>query len=243
MLNKILLVDDDKEFREEFMGCFKEYDIIQAADGEEALKILGKPNEIGLVLLDVKMPGASGTSVLGRMKALSPELKIIIVTGFSSKDVAIDALKSHADDYIEKPFEVDEMREVIERFLGDGSGVAGHGVSEDVAAKIRHVKDFIERNCCKKITLTDAARALSLCPKYLSRIFKEAAGTGFSEYRLKVQMEKAKELLAAGNHNVNQVSDKLGYQNPESFIRQFKRFAGCTPTEYRAKKGAVKKAK
>ena len=243
MLNKILLVDDDKEFREEFRHCFEEYDIVQAADGEEALRILKKPNEIGLVLLDVKMPGLSGTSVLGRMKTMSPELKIIIVTGFSSKDVAIDALKSHADDYIEKPFEVDKMREAIERFLGDGSGASGHGVSEDAADKIRHVKDFIERNCCRKITLGDAARALALCPKYLSRIFKESAGIGFSEYRLKVQMNKAKELLVSGEHNVNQVSDKLGYQNSESFIRQFKRFAGCTPTKYRKKNGAGKRAK
>ena len=62
------------------------------------MQLLRKPNEIDLVLLDVMMPGLSGTEVLREMKKLSPNLAIIILTGYSSKDVAIEALKGHADD-------------------------------------------------------------------------------------------------------------------------------------------------
>jgi YesN/AraC family two-component response regulator len=236
MLNKILLVDDDSEFRKEFEHCFGEYDIVHAPTGEEALAILRKPNEIGLVILDVNMPGMGGTDVLACMKAISPELSVVIVTGFSSKDVAINALKRRADDYIEKPFEMEEMREVMERLLGDGRRGKGRNGSGAAADRIRRVKDYVERNCYRKITLNDAARAVSLCPKYLSRVFKEAAGEAFSAYRIKVQMKKACELLASGRYNVNQVSEKLGYRNPESFIRQFKRFTRRTPSQYRKKK-------
>jgi two-component system response regulator YesN len=99
------------------------------------------------------------------------------------------------------------------------------------------------RNCCKKISLVDAASVVSFCPKYLSRVFKEKAGMGFGQFRIKVQMDKAKELLLTGNYNVNQISDKLGYENPESFIRQFKRTAGCTPTQFRVSNGVLKKRK
>jgi len=235
MRNEILLVDDDREFREEFRHCFAEYDMTDVSCGEDALAVLKKPNEIGLVLLDVKMPGRSGTDILVEIKAASPDIAIIIMTGYSSESIAIDALKGHADDYIQKPFEIDELREKIERLLGAGSRKAVKKI-DPVEDRVGRVKGFVERNCYKKVTLTDAARAVSLCPKYLSRLFKEATGAGFSEYRLKVQMGKAKELLAGGKLNVTQVSDKMGYKNPESFVRQFKKIVGSTPTEYRAKR-------
>jgi two-component system response regulator YesN len=83
--------------------------------------------------------------------------------------------------------------------------------------------------------LKDAAQAVYLSPKYLSRIFKQSTGKSFSEYKLKIKTEKAKELLSKTGYNVNQLAEKLGYENAESFIRLFRRFAGYTPTEYRKK--------
>lgn len=241
MPDKILIVDDDKEFREELRQCLGEYEVVQAVNGEEAVNMVKKPNEISLVILDVKMPGISGTNALARMKEISPELKIIILTGYSSKDVAVEALKNHADDYMEKPFALQELKDTIDRFLsGRRPGQSG---SSDLEAKIRRVKEFVIKNCCKKISLVDAANVVSFCPKYLSRVFKERAGMGFGQFRINVQMDKAKELLLSGDYNVSQVSDKLGYQNPESFIRQFKRTAGCTPTEHRVRNGVSKRKK
>jgi two-component system, response regulator YesN len=95
------------------------------------------------------------------------------------------------------------------------------------------VKKFIERNCYKKTTLADAANAVFLSPKYLSRVFKECAGCGFTDYRLGIKINKAKELLRTGGYNVDQVSEKLGYENTESFIRQFKKICKKTPAEFR----------
>lgn len=239
---KILLVDDDQEFRSEFRDCFEGYDIIEASGGEEALKILHKPNEIDLAILDVKMPGMDGIELLRRIKDTSPEIGIVILTGYSSKDVVVDALKEHADDYIEKPLDIDEAKEVIEKLLAakaDGPDIA----ISDAKKKIEGVKHFVERNWAKKVSLKDAAEAVCMSPKYLSRVFKEYAGTGFNEYKLKIKTEKAKELLSKTGYNVNQVTYKMGYKNCESFIRQFKKETGCTPTEYRRRfrnKGKIK---
>lgn len=58
--SKILLVDDDRVFRDEFRDTFEEYGIRDASSGEEALEILKRPNEIDLVILDVRMPGING---------------------------------------------------------------------------------------------------------------------------------------------------------------------------------------
>ena len=117
MPNTILLVDDDRDFRDEFKDCFDAYRIVEAGDGDEALRILKKPNDIDLVILDVKMPGIKGTEVLREIREIAPDLGIIILTAHSSEDVAIAALKGHADDYVEKPMNVDKTREIIEGLL------------------------------------------------------------------------------------------------------------------------------
>ena len=227
MRSKILLVDDSKDLRAEFKLWFEDFDVLTAASAEEALAILGKPNELALVLLDVQMPGMGGLAALEKIKTLAPDLPVIIMTGYSTKDVAIKALKGKASGYIEKPFSLKEMRAAIEKEL------SADPADEDIKSKMEHVKRFVEANCFKKLELRDAAAAVYLSPKYLSRLFRERTGMGFTAYKLKVKMEQAEALLKSGAANIKQVSAKLGYANTESFIRQFKKISGCIPSAYR----------
>lgn len=231
---QILLIDDDRAFREEFRDFFDDYSVLEASDGKEAIGILKKPNEIDLVVLDVMMPGARGTEVLKEIKKMDPSLGIIILTGYSTKDVAVAALRGRADDYLEKPLDVARAKATIESVLKKKE-TGGGDTGRAAVSKIDRVKRFAERNFHKRICLHDAAHAVCLSPKYLSRVFMLSEGITFSEYRLRVKMEKAKALLAAPGHNVNEVADMLGYENPESFIRQFKKFARVTPAGYRKK--------
>ena len=231
---KILLVDDDEIFREEFVECFSGYGFIQAADGNEALKILKKPNEIDLVIMDVRMPGIDGLSLLEKINEIASDVGTIIVTGYSSKEVVLRALRGKADDYMEKPFDLEKARVVIEKVLNAKNGGYRNDAA-DTAGKIEHVKRFLSRNSSRKVSLKDAAEAVCLSPKYLSRIFQEREGTGFNEYKLELKMTEAKNLLKETAYNVDQISEKLGYQNTESFIRQFKKTAGQTPSGYRKK--------
>ena len=233
-LGKILLVDDDQEFRSEFGDCFEEYDIIEASNGEEALKILKKPNEIDLVILDVRMPGMDGIEVLGKIKKMMPEVGIIIFTGYGSKDVVVEALRKQADDYLEKPFDIDKTRRIIEKVLDTKRGGTEYDAI-DTKGIMERVMRFAERNWAKRVSLQDAADAVYLSPKYLSRLFKENTGMGFSEYKLKVKIKKAQELLRKTGYTIDQISYKIGYQNSESFIRIFKKLTRYTPTEYRKK--------
>jgi len=227
----ILLADDDKDFRDEFKDCFEDYEIVEASNGNEALAILKKPNEIDLVILDVIMPGLKGTEILKQIKKSYPDMGIVILTGYSSKDVAVEALKARADDYIEKPININKTKEIIERLLdkknGEDINIGG------IKGIIERVKKFAERNYHKKVCLKDAASAVFLSPKYLSRVFKQNTSMGFSEYKLGIKIAKAKELLQNTEYNIEQISDKTGYENIESFTRIFKKMTGYTPTEYR----------
>ncbi|MFA5157501.1 MAG: DNA-binding response regulator [Candidatus Omnitrophota bacterium] len=234
MRDKILMVDDDKELREEFCDCFDEYDVTQAACAEDALYILKKPNEFNLIIMDFRMPGMDGLTALEKIKALYPEKSVIMLTGHSSKDAAIRALRGKACNYIEKPFDIGKMRAVIEAELTEKRGLGDLG-TVDSEGKIEHAKRFIENNCFKKITLEDVAQAVCLSPKYLSRLFQETARMGFNDYKLKIKMSQADNLLKTTGMSVEQISAKLGYENPESFIRQFKKLRGTTPARCRRK--------
>jgi len=233
MRSKVLIVDDDEILRSELRDFLDGEEIIEAESGEGALQILRRVNDVGVVILDVMMQGISGLDVLTAIKKDSPKLMVIIVTGTSSKDTAIEALKGHADDYIEKPIDVKKLKKIVERFL-DGEN-QDEGNYNGIKNKIERVKRFLEKNSFKKIRLNDVALEVSLSPKYLSRVFKQQVGIDFSDYRLNIQMEKAKIFLVKQDYNVNQVAEKLGYENSESFSRQFKKIVALTPTAYRDK--------
>jgi YesN/AraC family two-component response regulator len=241
MSYNLLLVDDDGEFRREIRECFDDFVVTEAADGETAVKMLKKPNTIDLVLLDQNMPGLKGTDVLAEIKKINPLIKVVMLTGNSSKDTAITALKNRADEYIEKPMDIAEGREIILKLLGekDSGRILDNG---SMKAKIEKVKVFVERNFDKKVSLEDAASHAGISPKYLSRAFEEHAGVGFAAYKTSVRLEKAKAFLKQG-YNINQISGMLAYENTESFIRAFKKVMGFPPLKFREKKLAIDRSK
>ncbi len=234
MAYQILIVDDDPQFRDELSCCLDDYKVTEASNGEIALQLIQRPNAFDLVILDVIMPGLHGTDVLKEIKRIKPKLPVIILTGRSCKDFAIEALKAHADDYIEKPFHVEKFLSIVRKVLADKAAVSQlHG--QGIAGKVAQAKEFIERNADKKITLEHVADQLCLSPKYFSRIFKQTARIGFNEFRLKVKTKHAAQLLTTTAYTVNEIADQLGYKNTESFIRTFKQFLGYTPSAYRLK--------
>jgi len=104
MMARILVVDDEESIRN-LMRMTLELDGFQvstAADGPTALEIFEKENP-EVVLLDVRMPGMSGTEVLDRIKAMSQDAEIIIITGHGDMDMAVECLRKQASNFLTKP--------------------------------------------------------------------------------------------------------------------------------------------
>ena len=242
MAHTLLVVDDDPDFRHLLsMRLSVRYAVLEAASGEEALTLLKNPNEIDIVILDEIMPGMRGVETLKKIKQISPEVKTILLTGHGSKEIVMNALRARADEFIEKPLGLENLQQTIDTLLRVKEGL--HNLDAcDAHGKIEKVKHFVERNFDRKVSLKDAAKAVCLSPKYLSRLFKQEMGDGFSHFRSGLRITKAKEWLETTGYGVSQISDKLGYQNVESFIRAFRKTAGCTPSAYRHKSRPPKKA-
>lgn len=114
---RILLIDDESRVRASLKTVLEPtYETIQAADAQEGLEMFRKEAP-HLVLLDVILPGTDGLSVLQALRAEDRTLPVIMLTGTKSVKTAVDAMKMGAADYLSKPFEVEELRIVVERAL------------------------------------------------------------------------------------------------------------------------------
>ncbi|HIE14163.1 TPA: sigma-54-dependent Fis family transcriptional regulator [Candidatus Bathyarchaeota archaeon] len=111
MKEKILVVDDEPQILDliEFILSGKGYQVIKAKDGEKALRSFSihKPQ---LVLLDIKLPDRDGIGVLREMRRLNDEAVIIMISAHGTIQLAIESMKSGAYDFIEKPFETDQLQ-------------------------------------------------------------------------------------------------------------------------------------
>lgn len=112
---KLLICDDEEGVRESLNLILENsYDLDFATTGDEAIEKITYGNFDGL-LLDIKMPIKDGLDTLEEIHNISPELKVIIVTGYQSVETASKAVKLGAIDYITKPFESDEVKEKVGR--------------------------------------------------------------------------------------------------------------------------------
>jgi len=111
----ILVVDDERSMRDFLKILLQKegYTVVTAHNGENALECL-ESQEFDLIISDIRMPGMGGLELLGAVKEQNPDLPVIMITAFASPDDAVQAMKNGAFDYISKPFNVDEIKSVIE---------------------------------------------------------------------------------------------------------------------------------
>ncbi|MCC6931644.1 MAG: sigma-54-dependent Fis family transcriptional regulator [Deltaproteobacteria bacterium] len=145
--NKILIVDDEPNVRESLrMILSNYYDVQTAEDGELAVKIMRESDSLPvLVLLDLMMPGRDGLEILADIKQLYPQMAVIILTASTGVKSAVAAMKIGAVDYLNKPYDVDELLSLIEETLRKGA--SGRTAPSKTAIHQVHVEnelDFIE---------------------------------------------------------------------------------------------------
>lgn len=114
--HNLLIADDEPDLLEqlvELMSGFG-YPILTAKDGKEMLeKASDTSNNVLAILSDIKMPVMTGLDVLKILREKQIETPIVFLTGYSSKDLVVEALRLGAMDFLEKPFDYDELKKVF----------------------------------------------------------------------------------------------------------------------------------
>ncbi len=115
---RVLVVDDDPgvcEFMETFLGN-DGFEVRTVSDPSKAPEEV-KRGGYHLVVLDLMMPGMDGVEVLERIRKVDTDVAVVIYTGYPSLDTAVKSMKLDAVDYLQKPFNPDEFRDVVDRVL------------------------------------------------------------------------------------------------------------------------------
>jgi DNA-binding response OmpR family regulator len=120
---RILTVEDDAAIRRGIVDAlsFAGYDVIQAADGSEGARA-AVSREFDLLLLDMVLPGKSGLDILREVRNVRPTLPVIILSARGEERDRVAGLKGGADDYVVKPFSVDELLARVEAVLRRSPG-------------------------------------------------------------------------------------------------------------------------
>ncbi|HAH31447.1 MAG TPA: hypothetical protein DCL44_03930 [Elusimicrobia bacterium] len=115
---KILVVDDEPGIRDmlSYELCSHDYQVVTAVNGEEALEKVGK-EKFDLVISDIKMPRMGGLEMLDAIKKVNPDIEVIMSTGYGTIETAVSAMKKGAYDFVQKPFNLDEILAIIEKAL------------------------------------------------------------------------------------------------------------------------------
>jgi two-component system, chemotaxis family, chemotaxis protein CheY len=114
---KILVCDDSKLLHRMFEMMLRQYPLVHAYDGREALQRLSEHGDVDLVLLDINMPNMNGLELLSAMKANEKlaRIPVVLITTDGSDDETKKGLEAGASAYVKKPFRNEELLGVVER--------------------------------------------------------------------------------------------------------------------------------
>jgi len=147
-LKMVLIVDDEETLTWSMARSLSKdkdkYEVIIANNGREALAQLEK-NKIDLVITDIRMPDINGLDLLVKIKKEYPQTKVIIMTAYGSSDVQKEANQRGSLYYVEKPFEISEIRKIIIDLIGKKKGFRGKLFGLQLT-------DIIQMNCLGRLT-------------------------------------------------------------------------------------------
>jgi len=147
-LKKVLIVDDEETLTWSMAKSLAKdkdkYEVIIANTGKEALEHLEK-KKIDLVISDIRMPDINGLDLLVKIKKQYPKTKVIIMTAYGSSDIQREANQRGSLHYVEKPFEISDIRKIIIDLIGRKKGFQGKVYGLQLA-------DLIQMNCLSRLT-------------------------------------------------------------------------------------------
>lgn len=215
--------------------------IAKAQTGTLALELVKEHNP-DVLITDIKMPVMTGIELLEQVHQQFPNIRTMIISGFSDFEYAKKAISFRVESYLLKPIDSDELLEALleiqtglELENASYNSIFNESLSANTPQQIAHVlREYLVHNYSKEINLNSIALNLNYSPSYLTKIFSQIYDTTPNKYIISLKIQQAQNLLI---HNpelsIRQIGEIIGYPDQGYFSRIFKKQTGLSPYEYR----------
>ncbi len=251
---QILIVDDDTDLLDRYVESFSDiYRVVTIQTGRVAIERVKRCNDIDLAVIEYRLSDMSGIDVMKEIKDFEPSVLVLIATAYGDEDVAVEAFRSGARDYLKKPFSISELSTKIDFYLAlrhadkqrrknilleSGKpaqpGMPHAAVTLSQYNKIQQAVRYINDNYRTDICLDAVAWEVRMSPAHFSRIFKKVMGLSYQDYLNSRRITKAKNLLRTSSQSVTEIAASLGFADLTGFGRIFKKLTNHTPSAFRS---------
>jgi signal transduction histidine kinase/DNA-binding response OmpR family regulator/ligand-binding sensor domain-containing protein len=244
-LPKILITEDNDELRSlmtKNLAGF--YHIYEANNGRKGLEITTKVSP-DVIISDVMMPDMDGNEFCYEIKnnLKTSHIPFILLTALSTNQHKIESYKTGADTYLEKPFDLDLLRSCIDNLIENrrklrerfatNELVVSDGMTELDKKFVEQIVALTEANLANpNFTIEELEKEIGMSHASLYRKFKGLMGKTPLEFIQQYRLKKSMELLASGEHNVNEVAYLVGFSDPKYFSTVFKKHFGKNASEF-----------
>ncbi len=248
--SQILIVDDDAGYAESLSDAYR---IVSVQTGRVAIELVKRRRDIDLAVIEYRLSDMSGIHVMKEIKDVEPSVLVIIATAYGDEEVAVEAFRGGARDYLKKPFSISELSTKIDFYLAlrhadkqrrknilpatetpAKPGSQPCTVTLSQYHKIQQAVRFINDNYRTDIRLESVAAQACMSPAHFSRIFKKVMGLSYQEYLNSRRITKAKNLLRTSPQSITEIAVSLGFADPTGFGRIFKKLTDQTPSAFRS---------
>jgi YesN/AraC family two-component response regulator len=246
---QILLVDDDRQEQELLAQvCSRLAHVVCASTAAEAHRVIAT-HVVHLVVLEHRLPDASGLDLLAAIKAQCPRLPVIMSTASGSEAVCASALKLGVRDYFIKPWAPAEVVASIRAILiaavrqqavrPNVLGAQGRLEPRTLAGRtgqmlsIRRAAEQIKDDPSDPRFFGQLARELHLSKPALSRRFTRVVGVSYRRLVIDCRIARAQELLTSSDRTVTEIAQLVGFGDLPRFDKVFKALVGASPSIYR----------
>ncbi|MDH7448407.1 hybrid sensor histidine kinase/response regulator transcription factor [Aquimarina sp. 2201CG14-23] len=232
--HKILLVDDNWEMRKYLKSILKENECLEAEHGIQALDMI-KNTQFDFIIVDYMMPKMNGLEFIQSLKAQKYDIPILMLTARTDKESRLEVFRSGIDDYLNKPFDRDELLIRIHNSLNNYRNRIKFIEKENIASSeieqdnswIKQVEKYIDQECSNsKLKLDDIAEQFNISISTLSRKIEAATGQKPKEFVKEIKLQKARRITEDNPEiSLKKLSLEVGYAHSYNFSEiYFKRF-------------------
>ncbi len=148
---------------------------------------------------------------------------------------SLSIFRIHVYEIFQSPEDLDVLERSLLNSLKETLAHKEYSYEEKNQRIITRIEKFIGNHYYMDLSLVDMAESVMYSPPYFCKIFKELTGEGFVKYLTEVRLREANKLLEFSDLKINDIAFRIGYNNPNYFLRVYKKKYGITPSEYRAK--------